>query len=277
MRKLIQLIVLALFLVVFSIQSSANPKPGDPEYVNITPNNPEIQIGEEYSDWAYSAEFAKRFKLDENKVEEMTPGLFAVEFRLLLSHNIGKAYECSIDLYLDKDVNIQFPEMNRSGNLNEVKQLNRKFPFMNRSESDKSTYVDEFLYDVSATNKFVIEPFTDNFEGQRVIKIESYRKDVFSGINFLSLSAMNCSEVLPPQYGFDILLRKIGVMKYQADFTQKDVVRISIPKALHQRICPYIEKAAYLSLNKLLKNTPNLRELYRVSKGKMNNYPLGCQ
>ena len=127
MKKFIQLIMLTLLLVVFSAQSGASPKPGDPEHVNITPNNPDIQIGDEYSDWAYSEEFAKRFKRDESKIEEMTPGLLAVEFRLLLSHNKGKAYECYIDLYLDKNVNIQFPEIHRSGSLNEIKQLNRNF------------------------------------------------------------------------------------------------------------------------------------------------------
>jgi hypothetical protein len=227
-------------------------------------------------DWAYSADFARRFKLDESKIEKMSPGLHAIEFRLEKSANSNISFECLIDLYISNDLKFQFPESNPSGNLSVVNHLNNTFPYTNRTKNDKHFYIDDTLYNISVSNRYTIKPFTNNF-GHTPLFINTFRKNAFDNIHYLSIKTPNCAELLPPKYGMDILLRKKNNKKYQAEFTPNDVLRVPVPNGLHVRICPYIEKNAYLSLDKQLRNSPEMKDILRRSKEKINNYPFCCK
>ncbi len=261
----------------FTGLAAAKPQAGDLDSINITPSHPELELGDEYSDWAYSQAFARRFNLDESKVEDMTPGLLAVEFRAEASANKGVSHSCYFNIFVDDSLPIQYPEERSAGYFADLQHINKRLPWEHRQPRDKNAQPDEWMYLAALTVENITKPLVSETESRVSLEISSYRKRTFEGVSYLSLKKFDCSAILPPRYKLQILLRRKGQNKSIVNIDYGSLVKLSVPGKLHSRICPYIEKISYLSLNKLLVNEPELLNLYKENKQKLNEYPLGCK
>ncbi len=206
----------------------------------------------------------------------MPQGLFAVEFRSVKSKENILSHECYFGLYVDSELGIQYPEDRESGSLVTLHQLIQSIPFELRGSSDKLDIFASNMYLAATSVREIKEPYKTEYQSRGGIAITAYRKNAYPGINYLSLKMTICSDFLSSHFKSQFLFRKRGVTAPIPSLELLDFIKLDIPEKFHQRICPYIEKIAYLTLNKHLVDATELRAAFIVTKDTMNNYPLGC-
>jgi len=250
--------------------------------VNITPNNPNVIVGDVYRDMAYTREFSKRFSLPLEKIEKLEPGLQAIGFRVETATGVPaeiNTHICYIDLFFNKDVNISYPEKFGQGGYS---------IYENIFQYELDTYKDSPEFDKTRL-KYLSKAVVRNTNvkskkrhSEYGLTMRVYKKDVLKGINFFSFQTTECGVIAAPVDWMktEIIIQRDSTNKdvnNTEKFTTKDFFIFKIPPVLHKRICPTVEKIAYLSSEKMLNvSNPDLKKWYQQEKIQVNKYDPSC-
>ncbi|MDH5571445.1 MAG: hypothetical protein OEY89_06745 [Gammaproteobacteria bacterium] len=272
---------LAIFLCIILGASCAIAEKNDKFTVNTTYNDPAVIVGDEFRDIAYTADFAKRFKLSNDKVEKLEPGLQAIGFRAVrATGDFARAYThaCYFDLFVNSDLDIYYPENIQSNGYqisNEI--LNYSLITLNKDQRLEKTRLD-YLDKVRLRNMNLKK---NDLHSEFGLSIENYRKDLLKGLSVISVRTLGCENIAAPVDWLStmLILQRTTAKKPMSAYDEytEDYFFISkIPSNLHTRLCPVIEKISYLSLERTFETDPNLKEMMIDVKISRNLYEPAC-
>lgn len=242
--------------------------------VNQTKNDPNIKLGFEQRDIAYSKAFADKYQLDKSKVEKLSHGLQAIEFIVKKSQVDFKEYECFFDLYLNKSLGIRLPEKSEQGSISSYENTYRLF---NKKSKHRKHIVNRMYRYKGLVRGLSISLDKDgDSEQSHGVSIFLYKKNLTETLNYIRLRDYSCSAISPPKKGYSFWFKNIKFKKRGIAYNKSDNVIFNLPEKLHKRICPLVEKASYLNLEKQLADDAGLTKEMIEYKTEINNYPHGC-
>ena len=242
--------------------------------VNQTKNDPAINLGFEKRDIAYSKTFAGKYKLDTSKIERLSDGLQAIEFIVKKSQVDFIEYECFFDLYLDKNQGIRLPEKAEQGAISNYENTYHIFNKKSKSRNDIVNKI--YHYKGLVRGVSVAKGVDGNSEQRHGIDLFQYKKNLTKYLNYVRLRDYSCGAISSPHKGYTFWFKNIKSPKNGVAYKRSDNVIFKLPAGLHKRLCPLVEKAAHINLEKQLSSDPALLKEMIEYKTEMNNYSDGC-
>ena len=188
--------------------------------------------------YSYGQDFAKRFKLSEEKSIELDPGLAAIAFEI--RPEIGQI-DCYIHLYLDDSVHVYVPQ-NRI-NYSEQGIDERIFARYFTKEDAKLRASLDDLNRIVYRSKSAVQGLTGFVSTPRYVQIKS---NFLPGLSLLTVE-QNCGFFDNKNAPTEIIIQKAGTGDYVLgkeklkNMYNDKTYSFSIPPKLQRHLQPYIE------------------------------------
>ncbi len=262
--------ILPVFIFILITHSAL----AEPFKVNQTKNDPNINIGFEKRDIAYSKAFAEKYKLDASKIEKLSEGLQAIEFIISKVDKEYQDYECSFVLYLSQGLGIRFPESADQGEFkpySDIYQITKNLPPKLRKRfKERSSYR-------GWGNGLSLKGDKNGDSILRMsLTLSAYKKGILDGLDYVRFDNVSCNYIDTSKHGYEFWMENNAAPVFgMAEYRKQNVI-VKLPNKMHKRMCPYLEKAISINVDKFYEIEKDLFESTKKEKVVINNFPYGC-
>jgi len=206
----------------------------------------------------YTSDFAQRFKLPQQGITSLDQGLQALAFQVAYKNSI---YQCSVHLYLDANLAIEYPEFKDRGRL--VTQAAREGDLFFITELSG---IDQHLVDgqmAMFSNRVLIRttPLPDGEPrgGFETAIVSAYDRELLPALSYISFNFL-CSYYDPEVGPMELYLLKSSaksnpIKNYHHETFQADddsVYRFAVPEKLQRFVWPTLKAAGDYTANQSL-------------------------
>jgi len=246
----------------------------EPFKVNQTKNDPTINLGFEKRDIAYSKAFAEKYKLDQSKIEKLSDGLQAIEFLITKVDKEYQAYECSFVLYLNQGLGISFPESTDQGELRIYSDIYKITK--NLLPNQREIFNKRSLYRGWGSGLSLKRDKNGDSILRSSLTLSAYKKDILNELDYVRFDNVSCNYIDTSKHGYEFWMQSDNAPESgMAEYRKQNVV-VELPRGMHKRMCPFLEKAISINVDKFYETENDLYESTKKEKVGINHFPYGC-
>lgn len=242
--------------------------------VNQTKNDPNIKLGFEQRDIAYSKAFADKYQLDKSKVEKLSHGLQAIEFIISKVDREYQNYECSFILYLSQGLGIRFPENTNQGEFKpylDLNQITKNIPPKQREKNKELAAYKGWGRGLSLR----LDKSGDSTLHSS-LTLSAYKKSLLDNLDYVRFDNVGCNFIDTSKHGYEFWMENNTAPVFRmAEYRNQNFV-VELPIKMHERMCPYLEKAISINVDKFYETEKDLFESAKKEKVFVNHFPYGC-
>ena len=242
--------------------------------VNQTKNDPNIKLGFEQRDIAYSKSFANKYKLDKSKVEKLSHGLQAIEFIISKVDREYQNYECSFTLYLSQGLGIRFPENADQGEFrpySDLDQITKNLPPKLRKRTKEWAEYKGWGRGLSLK----LDKNGDSILNTS-LTLSAYKKAILDDLDYVRFDNVSCNFIDTSKHGYEFWMENNTAPVFRMAEYRKQNFIVELPIKMHERMCPYLEKAISINVDKFYEAEKDLFESTKKEKVVINHFPYGC-